>query len=316
MPLALALLSGALIVASLVPTLLWRLHRTRVDPLLLIAAWALSIVGVLGTVVAAVALLVLEGHGASGSLIRAVHGCWAAISHGGPPQLQQIAGILGSAILLALAARLALIGWRQTTQRRHAREQRLRLLRLAGHSDTGRPPTLWLEHSRPLAFSLAGPRPLVVATLGLTQRLTEREVLAVLEHERAHVRGHHHLLLAAAHALAGALPVLPLLRQAPTALTDLVELAADAAASRRCGARVLHDALAKVSSFDLPPAALAIGNHAVDLRLRRLADAAPARPLGERAVGVGLVGAASVVAPAAAATAVFTTVAAVLCALF
>lgn len=315
MALALALLSGALLVAALMPTLLWWLH-TRVDPLLLIAGWILSIVGVLGTVVAAVALLVLEGHGASGSLVRAVHGCWAAISHGGPPRLQQITGIVGSVILVALTARLALIGWRQSRRRRDAREQRLRLLRLAGHSDTGRPPTLWLEHSRPLAFSLAGPRPLVVATRGLAQRLTEGEVLAVLEHERAHVRGRHHLLLAAAQTLSGALPVLPLLRQAPAALSDLVELAADATASRRCGACVLHDALAKVSSFDLPPAALAVGNHAVDLRLRRLVGAAPTRAPAQRAVGVGLVGAAAVIAPVAAATAMFTTVATLLCALF
>ncbi|MGW4592714.1 hypothetical protein ACWEKJ_35815 [Amycolatopsis thermoflava] len=59
----------------------------------------------------------------------------------------------------------------------------------------------------------------------------------MLVHERAHLAGRHHQLVALADALRTALPFLPLFRDAPGALRELVELAADVAATRRCGPR-------------------------------------------------------------------------------
>ena len=94
MTIALALLAGAVLVAALSPRVWWRLHRTRVDPAGLITAWVLSSVGVLATVVAAIVLLLLPAHGIPGGLIRVVHGCWAAISHGSPPQVEQLGGVV------------------------------------------------------------------------------------------------------------------------------------------------------------------------------------------------------------------------------
>jgi hypothetical protein len=48
----------------------------------------------------------------------------------------------------------------------------------------------------------------------------------VLEHERAHPTGRHHLVLSLANALRAVLSCIPLFRQAPAALRELVELAA------------------------------------------------------------------------------------------
>lgn len=144
--------------------------------------------------------------------------------------------------------------------------------------------------------------------MGLADQLTPAEVAAVLEHERAHVRGRHHLLLAAAETVAGALPFLPLAREAPTALRDLVELAADATAARHCGARVLHDALTKVTGLDLPPSALAAGNHAIDVRLGRLTETRHVRGRAQRTARAAAVGAASITAPSALAAVVMTVV--------
>jgi beta-lactamase regulating signal transducer with metallopeptidase domain len=135
----------------------------------------------------------------------------------------------------------------------------------------------------------------------------------VLEHERAHVRGRHHLVLAISEMTAWAAPFVPLLRQAPAALADLVELAADATAARVCGARVVHDALTKVDRFDLPPAALAVGNQAVELRLRRLAGAVSARGVAHRVLRTGLVGVVSVTAPLVLGGALFAAVTLVAC---
>lgn len=134
----------------------------------------------------------------------------------------------------------------------------------------------------------------------------------MLEHERTPVRGRHHLLLAVAEAVAWALPFVPLLRQAPAALQEVAELAADAMAARRCGAHVLRAALTKVTTLDLPATALAAGNHAVDLRLRRLTDTRPDHGGVARAVRAGMVGALSAAAPLALST-MFTVAALALC---
>lgn len=316
MTVALALLAGAALIAVALPRLLWRLHRTRVDPRWLIAGWVASGVGVLGTAIVACVLLLLPGHGVPGGLVHAVHGCWTAVSHGSPPRAEQVSGLVGTLVLVAVGIRLGLVGRRQATRRRQARDERLVIVRLAGHSDAADPPTLWLEHSRPLAFSLGGRRGLVVATEGLAEQLTPREMFAVLEHERAHVRGRHHLLLGTAETVASVLPFVPLLRQAFTALRDLVELAADATAARRCGTRALRDALTRVAEVDLPdlpPTALAAGNHAIELRLHRLSDPGPTRGRVRRAFGACVVGTALVVSPVVAGVAMFALAVAVFC---
>jgi Zn-dependent protease with chaperone function len=318
MTIALALLGAAALVAVLMPRLLWRLHRTRLDPLVLITGWTLSGVGVLGTAATAILLLLLPQHGMPSDLVRAVHGCWLALGHGAPPGTEQIAGLVGATVLAAVAVRIVLIGRRQTIRRRQARAQRRAVLRLAGRSvneepTPAGPPTLWLEHDRPLAFSLPGRGGLVVATEGLAERLAPVEVAAVLEHERAHMRGRHHLLLATAEAIAWALPMLPLLRQARAALPDLVEFAADATAARRCGARVLHDALARIADVDLPPTALAAGSRVVEQRLRRLASSVATRGPARRVLGASLMGAAFLVAPVAIAGLAFVSAATIAC---
>nr|WP_248782549.1 M48 family metalloprotease [Lentzea albidocapillata] len=92
------------------------------------------------------------------------------------------------------------------------------MLRLAGRREPGAHPTVWLDHDRPLAFSLPGKPGLVVATEGLRRHLTPEEVDAVLDHERAHLNGRHHLLVAAADAVAAALPILPLFKRAASSI--------------------------------------------------------------------------------------------------
>jgi Zn-dependent protease with chaperone function len=292
---ALALLAGAAVVAVLAPTRLHRLRDTGIDPLMLIVAWLLSIAGVLFTTTAGITALLVPSHGVPGDLVAAVHGCWAVLRHGSPPQVEQSAGLAGWAVVAALAARLTVIARREQRRRSAARRARLDMLRLAGRTEAGSPATLWLAHDRPLAFSLAGRPGYVVATEGLTRRLTSEQVGAVLEHERAHLRGRHHTLLAAVDALRCVLPFLPLLRHAPAALRELVELSADVAAVRRHGALALRAALQRVADHgvagETPDSALAAGRDAVDLRLRRL-DRAPTPGLptvrAARCVAVGI----------------------------
>src|SRR5581483_3535026 len=96
-----------------------------------------------------------------------------------------------------------------------------------------------------------------------------RQLQAVLAHERAHLRCRHHLMLAAAAALARAFPRVPLFAQAGPELGVLAEMAADAAA-RRHGPDHLAKALVILARAGTRPAALAAGGPAAIARIQRL----------------------------------------------
>jgi beta-lactamase regulating signal transducer with metallopeptidase domain len=144
---------------------------------------------------------------------------------------------------------------------------------------------------------MAGRPGVVVATEGLTEHLDQDAVAAVLAHERAHLSGRHHLLLATADAMRTAMPFVPLFQQAPRALRDLAELSADVAALRQCGPAAVRAALLGVAGHGAPRTALAMAQDAVTLRLARLDhDFRPAGRL-RRAVSCGLTGAVAAVIP-------------------
>jgi Zn-dependent protease with chaperone function len=270
MTVALALLLGAILTGWLVPRGLGRMDLKRRDPLLLIVCWLLSIAGVIFAAVAGVVLLLVPDHGHIGSLVATMHHCWAALRHGSPPRVEQLGGMLVGGVLAVLAARLFVIGVGGYRSRARSRREHLAVLRLAGRVDEGSPTTLWLAHDRPLAFSLTGRPGVVVATEGLSRHLPAASVMAVLTHERAHLRGRHHLLVALTDSLGTALSFVPLFRDAPAAMRQLVELAADVSAVRTCGVTAVRSALVGISQHDAPGVALAMARDAVDVRLERL----------------------------------------------
>ncbi|WP_020422873.1 M56 family metallopeptidase [Amycolatopsis sp. ATCC 39116] len=265
---ALCLLAGAVSAGWWMPRWLRACDLRRRDPVLLILCWVLSAAGVALAAVAGVVLLLLPSHGSFGPLLAAITGCWDALQHGSPPEVEQAGGALGLALLGAAACRLLVVGARGIRRRARLRREHLAALRLAGRADGEA--TVWLAHDRPLAFSLGGRRGVVVATEGLRRHLDRDAVAAVLVHERAHLAGRHHQLVALADALRTALPFLPLFREAPGALRELVELAADVTATRRCGPRAVRSALVGVSGCGAPVIALAMARDAVDVRLARL----------------------------------------------
>lgn len=266
MTVALALLAGTLAVGWFVPDLLRRMDLRRRDPLLMIVAWLVSIAGVVLGATAFVLTLLLPEHGPAPHLLASVHECWSVLEHGAPPRVEALTGVLGVVALLALAVRIGFVSVAGRRRRMRKREANLAVLRLAGRGTD----VVWLAHDQPLAFSMAGRPAVVVATDGLTRHLGEDAVAAVLAHERAHLAGRHHLLVAVAEALRATLPFVPLFRQAPQAVRDLVELAADVAAVRACGPVAVRSALVTVTDRGTPGTSLAMAQHAVDLRLARL----------------------------------------------
>ncbi|MFJ3660079.1 M56 family metallopeptidase [Streptomyces sp. NPDC090119] len=106
---------------------------------------------------------------------------------------------------------------------------------LPGGLPTASGPLLVLEDEYPDAWWLPGSPSQLVVTTGAIQRLTDRQLDAVLTHERGHARARHDWLLHLSAALASGFPRVPLFTHFCERTHQLVELAADDTAARRCG---------------------------------------------------------------------------------
>ncbi|MET8996255.1 M56 family metallopeptidase [Amycolatopsis sp. NPDC004169] len=296
---AATLFLGAVVTGWWSPRALSRLAATGTAPGTVIAWWLLAAAGVVAGVLGSVLLLVLPGHGPAGAVLRVLHDCWATAGHDGFPALDPIAAAGSAAVLGAAVVGLARNGLLRRRHRTVMHRRHLTALRLTG--DRRPLPTLWLPDDQPIAYSMGGRRPLVVASTGLADRLTGVELRAVLEHERAHVRGHHHLLTGVAEVLGRTLRFVPLMRELPSAMRLLVELAADRTAAARCGTEPLRSALRRVRTTGGPRGALSMAGADTAIRLDHLdATAEPRFTAGVKAV-VG--GVAAVLAPPAVAVA-------------
>jgi hypothetical protein len=291
---ALALLLGAVSASVAVPAFLRRADTTRLDPVVLLVGWLLSMVGVLAATAAGITLVLIPDHGPATSLLTLLHGCWMSVSHGATPRIEELVGLLATLVFVVLISRFPVIAVRTARRRRHAARDHVVTLSLGARREDS---TLWLDHDRPLAFSIAGSPGVIVATEGLVRHLSPSEVRAVLAHEQAHLRGRHHRLVMWVDALAAALPFVPLFRQAPGAVRELVEVAADVSAVRSCGLEAVHSALIQVSADGAPSGSLAMANDGVDIRLARLRLGTQPAGRVRQTLSCGLAGAAAVALP-------------------
>jgi len=112
---------------------------------------------------------------------------------------------------------------------------------------------------------------------GALAALSPAEVAVVAAHERAHLRGRHHLILLASDAVRVAFPFVPAFRAAHAQLSQLVEMRADDVAVRTYPRRVLATALVALAGGRVPTAAMGAGATMGLARARRLAT--PIDPL-------------------------------------
>jgi Zn-dependent protease with chaperone function len=127
-----------------------------------------------------------------------------------------------------------------------------------------------LDTDAPAASCLPRGRHRVVVSASAVSRLSPGQLQAVLAHERAHLRGHHHLMLAVAAALARAFPAIPLLSRAAAELAALAEMTADDAATRRHHAADLAAALVTLAGAGSRATALTAGGPEAIARVQRL----------------------------------------------
>ena len=127
-----------------------------------------------------------------------------------------------------------------------------------------------LDVSQPLAYCLPGMRGRVVVSEGTLSTLGDKEITAILRHERAHLRARHDLVVEMFIAVHAAFPRFVRSANALDAVRLLVELLADDAAVRAAGPTPLARALVACASGDTPLGALAVGGPSTVLRVRRL----------------------------------------------
>jgi Zn-dependent protease with chaperone function len=207
------------------------------------------------------------------------------------------------AITLLIGARLfiAVLQVAIGTRRRRARHRMLvDLLGVSGDGASriaGAGHLRILDVSAPMAYCLPGVRSRVVVSKGALNTLNDEEIIAILGHERAHLRARHDLVLEMFIAVHAAFPRLVRSASALDAVRLLVEMLADDAAVRAAGPTPLGRALVACAAGPTPSGALAAGGPGTLVRVRRLSGRGNSVTV---AMGAYLVAAAILIVPTVA----------------
>jgi Zn-dependent protease with chaperone function len=286
----------AALLAWPVPALLARAGWPRRDPLVALVCWqaiglagGLSIIGALlvhglapwGHSLPEAAWAVATGHPAEAP-VRGDH--WVTLT---------LAGVLATELVGVL-----LLSWVRTARTRRRHRELLELVVQPASLPTALPATppdaRLLEHPAPVAFCIPGARPLLVLSSGMVAELDDAQLAAVVAHERAHLREHHHLYLLPFVAWEAALPVLPAAARAHVAVRTLVEMRADdvalgslpGPAPRRTLAQAIVVAAGGAGGAGVPSGALAVTGSAVGARVVRLLEPPSPLPAWERVLAL------------------------------
>lgn len=136
-------------------------------------------------------------------IFRLAGGCWTRPASGTVPGWREALAALGLVAAATILVRIAWVVVLRVRRRRRTSGHAAGLRLLAADVPSGEP--LWVRDDRPLALSIAGRPGVIVMSDALHRLLTPAAIAATLEHERAHLRGRHHLLVAVVDVLA-ALP--------------------------------------------------------------------------------------------------------------
>jgi Zn-dependent protease with chaperone function len=276
---ALLVLCYALVVAWCAPALLTRLTARGVSARLGLAAWTAAMLSVLASALVALQFLVRAAVAGWSGLAEAV--CRSVAGGTCTSAVYQSAIFEFALGLVTIAAALAVtvLAWRygRSVQRAQRRTRaHAEVARMTGRSLPGVSATVVLDAAQRAAYCLPGRPATIVVTSGALAVLDPAQLSAVLAHERAHLAGRHHVLIALARALAASFPAVPLFTRAPAEVAWLAEMCADDAAARhgRRGALVAA-LLAMGTGAAVPAAALAATSCAAAARVLRLLEPPP-----------------------------------------
>jgi Zn-dependent protease with chaperone function len=184
--------------------------------------------------------------------------------------------LLGLMLGIALACRLLGVLAATTARTVAARRRHCDLLDVLATPWPAVPGAHVLDHATPVAYCLPGRRARLVLSVGTLEALDPAQVVAVLAHERAHLRERHDLVVLPFVAWGATAPFVPGMVQAQVAVAALIEMRADDVAAAHTRPAELACALRTVGGA-APAAALGSFVTALDRRLARIT--APPAPL-------------------------------------
>jgi len=296
--LALPLFGYALAVAWWTHAPLARLTAPGLRPRLGLAAWLTAMASALAAAAAALAFLIRAAVGGWNGLAEVV--CRSVAGHACAQTVYQSAVFELILAIIAVVAALAagVLAWRYGRNVQRARRQtraHREVARIVGRAlaadagyagrarSAGRgeragragpgPAAVVIDGAAPVAYCLWGRPATIVLSRAAVEVLDPAQLDAVLAHERAHLAGRHHLLIALTRGLAAVFPGVPLFGWGLDQVERLSEMCADDAAARRSGRPALAAALlAMATGAAVPASALGAMACAVSARLRRLAE--------------------------------------------
>ena len=239
-PALLALLAIAL--AWPVPLLLSGARWTRRSPAAALVLWqAIAIAGGL-SMIGALLTFGLAPYG--DNLFTGAVGFVTEFTHPQPVEILNVLALAGAGILTAhLVLNLVITVVRSERQRR--RHANLLLLLSSPHPSGSR----LIDTPAPVAYCLPGALSSVtVVSAGLVELLDDEGMRAVIEHERAHVRQRHDIVLVLFRAWQASLPWFPIAYRAQREVGILIEMLADDDARRIVDDAVLADTIARVGA--------------------------------------------------------------------
>ncbi|OBA94550.1 peptidase M56 [Mycolicibacterium fortuitum] len=299
------LLLYAMVLSWLAPVLFTGSISANVHPRLSVAGWLVVVATASFAWVAALVILIV---GAAHSLIThtAPTFCVETLGIAGAVTLPPTVATVLVVALLAVTAAVATNTTRRVivtlyrTQR--ANREHAQAVRIIGRP-TGHDGVVAITADQPAAYCVSGGRDrAIVVTTAALDLLKPPALAAVLAHERAHLRGRHHQVIATLNTLAAALPRLPLMRAAAQSVPALLEMCADDAATRKHGREPLLASLLALSMHRQPDGVLAAAGTAVADRVSRLLEPQRAIWRQPRSLAMTSVVIAMAVAPAFALT--------------
>jgi bla regulator protein blaR1 len=237
------------------------------------------------------ALLMWQAVGLVGGLALVGAGAVYGIAPLGPDLRSALAALgadpgavldVGPSHLLGLALGLGLVCWllgvmaATTLRTLRARRRHCDLLDVLATPWPAVPGAHVLDHAAPVAYCLPGRRSRLVLSVGTLRALDPAQVVAVLAHERAHLRERHDLVVLPFVAWGATAPFVQGMVRAQIAVAALVEMRADDVAAAYTRPAELACALRTVGGA-APAAALGSFVTALDRRLDRITT--PPAPL-------------------------------------
>lgn len=282
---SLTLVAFAILAATLGPRQLTRSTWPNRSPLLGILLWQALTVSVLAAMVLAGLALAVPEIPFTTDIAGLIAACATALRAQYSTPGGAAISAAGAVLTLTVLSRVGYCTAVGLLRASRARRRQAQALSVAAsrhvHSEA-----LVVDHASAAAYCLPGRQQQVVLTTGALAALDAEQVAAVLSHERAHLRGRHHLVLAMAAALHKAFPRVAIFLLAHQEQVRLVEMLADDAATREHERLTVATALVRLAEASAPAAALGAGGSTAIARVRRLV--APAQPLGAARTGAAL----------------------------